>query len=88
MTTLEDVYLKLEVEAEIDQAGGKDQGCSLRSPQLWDCHCQEEGTRKKTLTRCCSSILWWKYSWKPGEGSELGGEKLFTYEFFIQQAHV
>lgn len=27
MTTLEDVYLKLEVEAEIDQAGGVDRGC-------------------------------------------------------------
>lgn len=27
MTTLEDVYLKLEVEAEIDQAGGMDSSC-------------------------------------------------------------
>lgn len=27
MTTLEDVYLKLEVEAEIDQAGGVNRGC-------------------------------------------------------------
>lgn len=54
MTTLEDVYLKLEVEAEIDQAGGKE-GAGLCpwvpsalgwSQFLWNCHCQEEGTRK------------------------------------------
>lgn len=35
MTTLEDVYLKLEVEAEIDQAGGMDCGCFSVFPQIW-----------------------------------------------------
>lgn len=35
MTTLEDVYLKLEVEAEIDQAGGVDHGCFSVFPQIW-----------------------------------------------------
>lgn len=35
MTTLEDVYLKLEVEAEIDQAGGLDCGCFPVFPHIW-----------------------------------------------------
>lgn len=71
---------------------------------LWNCHCQEEGTRQTSLPGCCSRI--WgslgfpqnsklKYStWKPGR--ELGGEwfwehpgqKLFTFEFFIQPAPI
>lgn len=34
MTTLEDVYLKLEVEAEIDQAGGMDRGCFPLFPHI------------------------------------------------------
>lgn len=35
MTTLEDVYLKLEVEAEIDQAGGLDRACFPVFPRIW-----------------------------------------------------
>lgn len=34
MTTLEDVYLKLEVEAEIDQAGGMNYDCFSVFPRL------------------------------------------------------
>lgn len=81
MTTLEDVYLKLEVEAEIDQAGGKE-GAELCPwlPQLWAglSSCGIVTARRREPEKPPSQGILrssqhssWKYSaWKPGEGRE------------------